>query len=758
MTVTLKWPGARDDDTTIFNVASLITRGSTVLGADVGGANLDHYDHHDALAQVVKLLEVASEHKEPDYIVYRDDLDGSKWKARNTHTSVIHATTSSTNPENVLNAAGWDLTLSGIDMSAVTGFTVGAPSGGGSMEAGDFYWVKTYTNARGESEIGTPVFANNAAGSQQRTITDTGSWPAGVTSAAIYRTKTNDPLRAGGEIPDYSRFYLVGPITSGGTLNDNKNTAGLGNNPSEPSTSSGGCVAIEMPTDGSDITLKGPVWGHNQQTWRSVGRRARFVAHSTFDNTTGRAARFATATASPDASNAGAMFDFFQTDRIHVTGLNVEAADIAHRSILQLRTKGRNAPSTNLIGGDKSTSVIAFNEFTGGKYSAASVGLPNSTNDVAGATSNVWWLLNRMDNKSSGTNGPNYGPGAGPPSSLDINTGDGHYYINNLTGGSPPLYVNGVAVISVMGGHISGSARGNIGIGGGGCGTLRIGGGMYLDNIQGDNTVNPPTGGGIAKPSATGTANNWSLEGVHFNLNHANCDAVNVHNLKSITITGGDASGCGVPITTFSKTGAGPYTVTVTASGHPYSTGQTAVIGEVVNSLATINGLRTSVTKISASQFSFSQAADPGTYTSGGFTGGNHLFCLRNITDELNGCVAVGVVGGGTRTLQAWWNPGYGAFTGNAPALIEACAGSNDGTGMSPKRGIATLVSGTASITVTHGMFGAPRHVYATPRGDVGAVGLRWWIPTAQITATTFDIKTTGNVGANIDFDWQANQ
>lgn len=753
MTVTPKWPGARDDDTTLF-VMSLITRAVTALGTDVGGANLDHYDHHDALQKITLLLEAAAEHSEPDFLVYRDDLDGGKWKARNSHTKQILSATSSTDPAIPFNAAGWALTLSEIDVSAQGGPSIGAYSGGGSIAAGDYYYTRTFTNALGESEIAPAfTFKNNPSASQQVTLTDPGSWPAGVTKVTVYRTKgatggTSNPLRAGGAIPDYSYFYSVGDInTPGGTLLDNKVDASLGNNPTEPSLLSGGCIAYEMPMDGTDIQIKQPIWGHNQLTFRSVGRRARIIAHSTFDNTKGRAAIMATATASPDAANAGALLDFYQCDRIHITGNLLDGVDVAHRGLLHKRTQGRNT-GTNNIGGDKSTSIIVFNEFVNGKYSSGSVALPNDTNDVGGATSNTWWVLNRMDNKSTGTNGPE----AGPPSSLDINLGDGHYYINNLTGGAPPLFVNGVAVISIMGGHISGSTRGNIRVGGGGCGTLRVGGGMYLDNINGDNSVNPPTGGGIVKASGTGTANNWSLEGVHFNLNHPRCDAVNAHNLKSITISGGDASGCGLPVTLMTKSGAGPYTVVLTiGSGHGYSTSDKALVQELVTGGTAPNGWQT-LTATTGTTISYSVAADPGAYTSGGFVGANHLFALRNITDEENGCIANGIVGGGGRTLQGWYNTGYGVWTGNAPQQVNGSAGNNDGTGMSERRGTATLANGTAAIVVAHKILGTPRHVVVVPTADTGAV--RWWRDT--ITASSFTIRTNANVGANIVFDWVA--
>lgn len=65
----------------------------------------------------------------------------------------------------------------------------------------------------------------------------------------------------------------------------------------------------------------------------------------------------------------------------------------------------------------------------------------------------------------------------------------------------------------------------------------------------------------------------------------------------------------------------------------------------------------------------------------------------------------------------------------------------------------ASVLAGTASIAVTHGLGVAPLRVYLSPTSDTQ--GARWWVSAKG--ATTFTISLNTNAVTNpITFDWTA--
>lgn len=67
--------------------------------------------------------------------------------------------------------------------------------------------------------------------------------------------------------------------------------------------------------------------------------------------------------------------------------------------------------------------------------------------------------------------------------------------------------------------------------------------------------------------------------------------------------------------------------------------------------------------------------------------------------------------------------------------------------------GVATLLTGTNQISVTHGLNGTPSVALATP-SNVNLAGLSFW--TGVFGATTFNINTSANVGSDSPFSWTA--
>lgn len=72
-------------------------------------------------------------------------------------------------------------------------------------------------------------------------------------------------------------------------------------------------------------------------------------------------------------------------------------------------------------------------------------------------------------------------------------------------------------------------------------------------------------------------------------------------------------------------------------------------------------------------------------------------------------------------------------------------------------RGVATLVSGQTTITVTHGLGFTPvaGDIVVCPIEDWGAM-TSFWVHT--LTATEFTIEADQNPAADVDFAWQAQQ
>jgi hypothetical protein len=69
-------------------------------------------------------------------------------------------------------------------------------------------------------------------------------------------------------------------------------------------------------------------------------------------------------------------------------------------------------------------------------------------------------------------------------------------------------------------------------------------------------------------------------------------------------------------------------------------------------------------------------------------------------------------------------------------------------------RGIATILSGTNQVTVSHGLAGTPVIVLATPVNS-NLTGLSFW--TGTYTSTTFNLNVSANVPADALISWSAN-
>jgi len=73
--------------------------------------------------------------------------------------------------------------------------------------------------------------------------------------------------------------------------------------------------------------------------------------------------------------------------------------------------------------------------------------------------------------------------------------------------------------------------------------------------------------------------------------------------------------------------------------------------------------------------------------------------------------------------------------------LLIPKAGYNDGT--------ATIKAGDTSVTVNHGLVATPSKILVTPYADT-----KFWV--SNKTSTSFDINIPAALGADADFDWEA--
>lgn len=100
------------------------------------------------------------------------------------------------------------------------------------------------------------------------------------------------------------------------------------------------------------------------------------------------------------------------------------------------------------------------------------------------------------------------------------------------------------------------------------------------------------------------------------------------------------------------------------------------------------------------------------------------------------------VTGQTTGNISGW-------TTGSATKIVRNNAGF-----VTNARGVATITSGSGSVTVTHGLAGTPTRIVTTPRND--PVG-RWWCEDANRTSTQFTInQNNAAVGYNVLYDWEA--
>ena len=73
--------------------------------------------------------------------------------------------------------------------------------------------------------------------------------------------------------------------------------------------------------------------------------------------------------------------------------------------------------------------------------------------------------------------------------------------------------------------------------------------------------------------------------------------------------------------------------------------------------------------------------------------------------------------------------------------------------GVTARSGTATVLNGTTSIVVTHGLGSTPDRVLLSPRSTTG-----WWMAfwVDTVGATTFTINMSTDPGRNVTLDWRA--
>lgn len=156
-----------------------------------------------------------------------------------------------------------------------------------------------------------------------------------------------------------------------------------------------------------------------------------------------------------------------------------------------------------------------------------------------------------------------------------------------------------------------------------------------------------------------------------------------------------------------------------------------------------------------------SQAAS-GTYAGFDFGNGNTGFSVRNCRSGAHAGFASSqayglLLGTGCDQYQITNNNFIGNATGAAADNSAGTSATREVRGnlgyKTSASGVATVLSGTNQITVTHGLAGAPSVVLANP-SNANLGGLSFW--SGSFGATTFNINTSGNVGSNTPFSWTA--
>lgn len=156
-----------------------------------------------------------------------------------------------------------------------------------------------------------------------------------------------------------------------------------------------------------------------------------------------------------------------------------------------------------------------------------------------------------------------------------------------------------------------------------------------------------------------------------------------------------------------------------------------------------------------------SQAAS-GTYAGFAFGNGNTGFSVRNCRSGSHAGFASSqayglLLGTGCDQYQITNNNFIGNATGAAADNSAGTSATREVRGnlgyKTSASGVATMLSGTNQITVTHGLAGVPSVVLANP-SNANLGGLSFW--SGVFGETTFNINTSGNVGSNTPFSWTA--